>query len=393
MMPICKLVEKDGIPNWCENNHQMYHRNHYALYAVDPGPKGQQFREYWRKVRDGEITVPVQRVSFLRKSINYLSSKVEHIAAGLPMVDDMERNHRRKRCNACEFRDRENDACRICGCHLEKTILGDKLGYATSKCFGWERIGLAIGCYNLPKLAELQIIVANDTCGEIPILLCDDSHPDSERGKAHAALAKKYPHVQHWPNPENYGHHRGDATAFWKAIQWGKIRDLTTVCKMSMRHLVTKKNWLRDAAKEFEASGEATGAANCIDNNTRLFIRSECVLLNVKQWFDSGAYKDLQGRNSYAPVVELHYNHIMCQRFGVMPHADEKGACELGKRWIWPLLQERRHNRTEGVIWHCANQEHEYRDLAKKYGIELEADFHCAGSEQRQGFAKDYRIG
>jgi len=339
------------------------------------------------------LNVEPELPSFFKRSANYLSSLAEHVANGSRLVPADEKAHRREKCNKCQFRNKDIDACSLCGCSLESTVLGDKLAWAVSRCFNWERIGVALGCYNLPRLAELQIQIIGDKCGGVPILLCDDSVPGSAKQIAHQNLAKKYPHVKYWPNPENYGHHRGDSTVFWKAIQWGKVEKLDVVCKLSHRHIVNIDRWLQDGAAGLLASGHATGTNNCIDNDTRLYVRSECCLLNVNKWFDSGAYRDLQGRNSYAPVVELHYNHIMCQHFGVMPWKDEKGECEIGNRWVWPLLGERRNVRKEGIIWHCTNGIEEYRGLALKYGITLDEDFHVDGSDKRKGFAANYKVG
>ncbi len=339
------------------------------------------------------LNVSPELPGFFKRSANYLASLTEHVANGSVTVSAEEKAHRRGKCDKCQFRNKEQDACSLCGCSLESTVLGDKLAWAVSRCFNWERVGVAIGCYNLPKLVELQIQLIADKCGGVPVLLCDDSAPGSEKQIAHHRLAKKYPHVKYWPNPENYGHHRGDSTVFWKAIQWGKVEKLDVVCKLSHRHLVNIDRWLQDGAAGLLASGHATGTNNCIDNNTRLYVRSECCLLNVAKWFDSGAYKDLQGRNSYAPVVELHYNHIMCQHFGAMPWSDEKGDCTIGNRWVWPMLGERRNVRKEGLIWHCTHGAEEYRDLALKYGITLDEDFHVDGCDKRKGFAANYKVG
>lgn len=389
---VCVLSERNGNPNWCQD-HLMYHNAHYREYALDPGEKGERFRNLWNRIRDG-VREDLPLPSYAKRAINYFASLKDHVANGSRMVSETERARRRSKCNGCRYRNREFDACSLCGCALSgNAILGDKLAWESSSCFNWKKYGVAVGCFNLPKLAELQIIVIGDKCGSVPILLCDDSPPGTERQQAHAALAMKYPNVEYWPNPENYGHHRGDASCFWKAIQWGNIRKLSTVCKLSMRHIFTLDNWLPDSCSEFEKTGHATGCVNCIDNNTRLFIRSESVLLNVRRWFDSGAYQELQGRNSYAPVVELHYNHIMCKHFGVKQWKDVKGECEIADRWEWPLMNEQRNLRTDGIIWHCSNGAEEYRALAKSYGIELENDFHTGGSELGAGYAKGYRIG
>lgn len=390
---ICILSAKDGKPNYCER-HEMFHDDHYALYAVDPGEKGQRFRGLWDRWKDNpDLKRSPEMPSYAKMMLNYFSSLREHVAGGSRIVADSEKSRRRKRCDSCQFRHKTLDACSLCGCALSGTVLGDKLAWATSKCFNWEKVGVALGCYNLPKLTELQIQVIADKCGPTPILICDDSKPGSPQQLAHAALAKKYPNVKYWPNAETFGHHKGDASVFWKAIQWGKREGMEVVCKLSMRHIFNIDNWLKDGAKGLLESGQATGAVNCIDNDSRLFIRSEAVLLDVNKWFDSGAWKELQGRQSYAPVVELHYNHVMCQYFGEMDDCDEKGCFRMGARWKWPILNVRRFQRTDGIIWHCANSPDEYHQLAKKYGIELDADFHTDGSQKRAGYAKDYKIG
>lgn len=398
------VLEKRGEHFWCEG-HQMFHYGHMAEIAISTSEKAQAYRRLWAGLSPDYMSEvescgtcasekePLKPPGMIKKALNYMASLAEHVASGSELVSDDEKAHRRKKCDDCQLRIKSNDSCSLCGCPLHETEIGDKLAWKTSKCFGWERHGLAIGVYNMPRLAELHILLANDKCGAMPILLCDDTKPGTERQIQIAALAKKYPNVEYWGNPENYGHHRGDATAFWKAIQWGKSRSLDVVCKMSMRHLINTDNWLQAGAAGLLASKEATGGVNCIDNNTRLYIRSECVLLDVAKWFDSGAYQMLQGRNSYAPVVELHYNHIMCSKFGEMAWSDEKGTCKIGRRWIWPLLNERRNMRTEGILWHCANTAQEYHELADKYGVKLDDGFHTGGAEMRRGFAREYKIG
>lgn len=388
MSDICILTDKAGKSNWCER-HKRYHEAHYAGYAVDPGEKGKRFRELWDRQAEGQHQPP----SFAAKTRNYLVALAWHLATGMQEVDAAEKERRRKRCNSCQFRNRQNDSCNLCGCSLSGTVIGDKLAWKDSRCFNWEKVGVAIGCYNLPRLAELQIQLIADKCGAVPILICDDSKPGSPKQLAHAALARKYPNVRYWPNAETFGHHKGDASVFWKAIQWGKREGMDVVCKLSMRHLINIDNWLKDGANGLLASGHATGAVNCIDNDTRLFIRSEAVLLDVNKWFDSGAWQELQGRNSYAPVVELHYNHLLCKYFGEIESVDEKGLFTMGARWLWPILKVRRFEYTEGIIWHCANRPEDYHNLAKKYGIELDEDFHTDGSQNRAGYAKDYKIG
>lgn len=393
MIKTCDLVMRNDGSAWC-NDCLRVHAGHTIKIALGTTPEDEAYRRLWRGLP--QVTNPVSHncsdsPNVFKRITNYAVSLASHVVDGLQKAANDELLHRQSKCATCMYN--KDGSCMLCGCPLSGTIIGDKLAWASSKCWNWEKAGVAIGCFNLPKLAELQIVSIGKLCGPTPILICDDSVPGSDKQKAHEQLARKYPNVTYWPNPENYGHHRGDASCYWKAIQWGNMNKLDVVCKLSMRHLFTHSNWLKNAAEPFLVSGEATGAVNCIDNNTRLYIRSEAALLNVRKWFDSGAWKDLQGRNSYAPVVELHYNHIICKYFGDMEWTDEKGKDKIGRRWIWPALRERRYEKQDGILWHCANTEEEYRNYAKQFGMELDHDFHVNGSEQRTGYTKGYKIG
>ncbi len=72
--------------------------------------------------------------SFLRKALNYLDETTKWMLAGEPVVSDEIRAFRRAQCQECEHRDAEKDECKVCGCFLHRTTLGDKLAMATASC-------------------------------------------------------------------------------------------------------------------------------------------------------------------------------------------------------------------------------------------------------------------
>ena len=130
---ICTLTEHDGKHNWCER-HQMYHNGHYAKYAVDAGEKGQKFRALWDRQASGDRSnLPMPSLAV--KAKNYLADLAEHVAGGRILVPLEVRAARAAICDPCAHRNTNQNACSLCGCSLHgDNVLGDKLGWAVSKC-------------------------------------------------------------------------------------------------------------------------------------------------------------------------------------------------------------------------------------------------------------------
>jgi len=164
---ICQLLTVNGHDDYCPL-HQERHPGHLRKFALDPGPKGEAFR----KVRDQQknlkivrnlmaqdlpliaiampcssctqppdpvmaqhsIISPSKPISFLSKVKHYVGAQLQHISGGMQKVPEDVRAHRRSFCETCEHRDPEKDECRLCGCPLHRTILGDKLGMASEYC-------------------------------------------------------------------------------------------------------------------------------------------------------------------------------------------------------------------------------------------------------------------
>ena len=152
------------------------------------------------------------------------------------------------------------------------------------------------------------------------------------------------------------------------------------VAKLSHRHLIDLPRWLQDGAKALLADGAAVSSQDCYDNGSRLYLRSEACLLDIRQWWETGAWKEFVGRKSLAPCAELHYWHLIVTHLG-------------GRIHPWTILSSTRNKQMPGIIWHCANSERDYHDLAARFGLTLDPDFHNDGSQTRKGFGKSYRTG
>lgn len=71
---------------------------------------------------------PTQQVA------SYIATATEHVADGSKLVPLLIFEYRRELCNACPHRNAKKDSCTLCGCKLHKTLLGDKLNWAVSRC-------------------------------------------------------------------------------------------------------------------------------------------------------------------------------------------------------------------------------------------------------------------
>lgn len=73
--------------------------------------------------------------SFSNRARNYIATLSEHLANGSRMVPLAVRQERWKHCEPCEHRNRQLNACSLCGCTLsEGSLLGDKLSWEVSNC-------------------------------------------------------------------------------------------------------------------------------------------------------------------------------------------------------------------------------------------------------------------
>lgn len=223
------------------------------------------------------------------------------------------------------------------------------------------KVGVAVGCYGWPNLAEVQIHLIRQHCGDVPILLCDDASPFA---KEFLALEKKYPQVTYWSNVERLGHYAGDMSVFFKAVNWAVVNQFHYVAKISQRMLVDHANWLAKAIDNLYDCGSATLAAGCFDNGHDLYVRTELMLLDTEKWKTILPELDKTVLNN---PTELGINHI--------------AEVLLGGKQIWPGLTRVRYHAEPGYIWHCTHDRTEYQRIASRFGLTLDDAFHSGGSK------------
>lgn len=230
--------------------------------------------------------------------------------------------------------------------------------------------GIVIGTFGLPKLAETQIRLIRQTCGQVPILIADDcAGVDSD----FEILTKKYQKVEFWPSPERRGHYAGDLSVFWKGLQWAHVRNLKYLCKLSQRFLWTRPNWLLDAVDKIQESKLPTMFQGCIDNGTNLYIRSECVLMSVPDWVPHFRLFD---KPRLYNATEF-YLWDLVFRF----HASQ--FC----RWT-EIPQHRERPKPGSFVWHTCNTTMDYVVVADSLKMNLDSGFTVSGWMAQPGWKR-----
>jgi len=77
---------------------------------------------------------PPPEPSLLQKGLHYLGAVARDVANGGRRVPLEVLAERRKTCDECPDRNREDDSCPWCGCPLARTFLGEKLAWASEQC-------------------------------------------------------------------------------------------------------------------------------------------------------------------------------------------------------------------------------------------------------------------
>jgi hypothetical protein len=218
--------------------------------------------------------------------------------------------------------------------------------------------GIVVGTYGLPQLARLQVLTIRETCGPVPILFADDAaeidHPGTDA--AFRAIAEEFPDVTYWPSAERRGHYAGDLSVFWKGLQWSRGREFRWLCKLSQRFLWTRPGWMTDAVRGLDRSGLATMYQGCIDAGVDLYVRSECVLMDVSQW---GRLWQLFDRPQLTNATEFYFNGLVSRHFG-------------GRFHRWEEIPRVREVRPKpgAFVWHTCHTDAEYAAIHRRYGVE-----------------------
>lgn len=220
------------------------------------------------------------------------------------------------------------------------------------------KVGVVIGGYKWPRVIEANIQLIRRTCGDVPILVNDDCSKDQE-GIRRVCLRHGVDFVS---TPAWMGHVGGDAFAFGNGLLWAKDRGLDVLAKMSFRVWMLRERWLQRGAVELLDSTLPIACQNGNFGTHKNFpLRSEAVMLKVDRVnptpFFNGPFWPMNGEE----VV-----------YAAMP----------GTQFApWPDLPAHRETRVGHLLTHWTHDEHEYRDVAKRLGVTLEADFHGSGWE------------
>lgn len=92
----------------------------------------EQYRTLWQA--QAENLPQEQYPPIIRQAWAYAKDRATWETAGRPEVSDETYAQRRSLCLVCQHRDPEHDRCRLCGCWLVQTSLGDALRWATKEC-------------------------------------------------------------------------------------------------------------------------------------------------------------------------------------------------------------------------------------------------------------------
>lgn len=233
-----------------------------------------------------------------------------------------------------------------------------------------EPAGVCIGSYKMPEVVDLNIRVIRASCGPVPILVNDDASPDGERL---AAICKAHSDVTLHTNKQRIGHTGGDVSAYHNAVVWAAKRGLKVVAKISQRWICTVPRWLQEHAGDLLASGLPMASQRC--RGKEVFdLRTEAALLDVRQWNHGAILKAIEPRRYWKDSP----NGLSAETIIYRALQDFMG----GVYWPWRLLWQDRYAQMPGVLWHCANHEEEYRELAAAHGVTLPTEFHCEGWER-----------
>lgn len=196
----------------------------------------------------------------------------------------------------------------------------------------------------------------------MPVLVADD---DSALKEGIKTVCKRG--ATFWGNRIRLGHISGDLSVLWKGLSWAIDLGIDFIAKLSQRYLITEPRWLQNGVKKLrDADGALLGQWDTISG----CIRTECMLLSVQKW--KSVIRELEPKKVYGNTVESFVGKVLQ---------------EINRPLVlWELLGTGRHDKTDGVMWHCANTEEDYKIHAAHLGIELGPDFTCKDWWEHSGY-------
>jgi hypothetical protein len=226
--------------------------------------------------------------------------------------------------------------------------------------------GIVIGCFGWPRLVELQIKTIRETCGDVPILVCDDCSPKADQIEQ---VCKRYDGVTFSNNQIRMGHYAGDLSVFRRGVEWANSIGLHVLVKLSQRMLMVKPGWLESIIPLLEKT--ETVVSPCLEPRGRewvdLYCRTEAVAMRMDGWGQDDVIAMLHGEQLVS-ATELRINHIIVSKFA-------------GRRLDWPGLAAKRMEPAMGTIWHCSHPPAVYAHHANRFGLSLDEDFSVVGRD------------
>ena len=232
--------------------------------------------------------------------------------------------------------------------------------------------GVVLGCFNYPRLIELQINLIRFHNGPVPIFISDDCSSKSGKYQYYEKLmelATKYTDVTVWSNPQRLGHAGGDLVAFHLGIQWAYFRRLTHLVKLSQRMCVDIHDWIKPCVAGLMQSGLKVSSYPCVEGKTVFPIRTEFVLMDTKAWYHPNILNEFRMQSTQGNAAETIIARVIDRYFD-------------GKMAKLPYLKEDRMQPYPGIVWHCSHAVENYQALAKRFSLELDPDFKVTGWHQ-----------
>jgi hypothetical protein len=229
--------------------------------------------------------------------------------------------------------------------------------------------GVVLGCFNYPKLIELQINLIRFHNGPVPIFISDDCSSKSNNYKYYEdlmELATKYTDVTVWSNPQRLGHAGGDLVAFHLGIQWAYFRKLPYLIKLSQRMCVDIHDWITPCVAGLVKSGLKVSSASCVEGGTTFPIRTEFVLMDTKAWYHPNILNEFRMQSTQGHAAESIIWRVIDKYFE-------------GKMAILPILKEDRLYPYPGIVWHCSHTLENYKALAERFSLTLDKGFAVTG--------------
>lgn len=233
-------------------------------------------------------------------------------------------------------------------------------------------IGVVIGSYGMPSAVELNIAAIRASNPDARILVYDDATP-LKRDPTGFLLQVPVGFELHRAR-KSHGHIGGDIRAFTTGLQWAASIGLKYLVKLSQRFIIHSPMWMKQTMQFAEKENVITASQKAMYSAIRPWghegIRTECMLLRVADW-------------SRPEVIKMLLDISLTPEMWLRKTAEE--LVHPGKPVDrWRLYGPDKHQKRAGILWHDANPESEYHDLAQKLGVNL-TNYSNAGWPQMLG--------